>query len=138
MPLRKAGKVELLKKIPLFAGCSKAELAHIAAEADEITVPKGTVLMREGQRGRQFFVIIEGTVRVTRNGRKLRDFGPGDHLGDVALVTRLPRIASGVTTSPARLLVLTDTRFRALIMETPSIAVKVLQSVGERIHDTSI
>ena len=138
MPLRKAGKVELLKKIQLFAGCSKAELSHIAAEADEITVPAGTMLMREGQRGRQFFVIIEGTVRVTRSGRKLRDFGPGDHLGDVALVTRLPRVASGVTTSPARLLVLTDTRFRALIMETPSIAVKVLRSVGERIHDTSI
>jgi CRP-like cAMP-binding protein len=83
-------------------------------------------------------VIVEGSVRVTKKGRKLRDFGPGDYIGDVALVTRLPRTASGVTTTPVRLLVLTDVAFRELIVQMPSVAVNVLRSVGERLHSVSI
>lgn len=101
-------------------------------------MPSGTVLMTEGKRGQQFYVIIEGTVRVTKKGRKLADFGPGDYIGDVALVTKLPRTASGVTTSPVSALVLTDHAFRELINQVPSIAIKVLRSVGERLNSSSV
>jgi len=136
--LRKATKIDLLKSVPLFSECSKAELARIATLADEIAMPDGTVIIREGDVGREFFVIVEGTVRVTRKGRKLGDFGPGDYVGEVALVTGLPRVAGCVATSPVRLLVLSDSAFRGLISQSPSIAVKVLKSLGERLHAASI
>jgi CRP/FNR family cyclic AMP-dependent transcriptional regulator len=136
--LRKATKIDLLKSVPLFSECSKAELARIATLADEIAMPDGTVLIREGDVGREFFVIVEGTVRVTRKGRQLGDFGPGDYVGEVALVTGLPRVAGCVATSPVRLLVLSDSAFRGLISQSPSIAVKVLKSLGERLHAASI
>jgi CRP-like cAMP-binding protein len=130
--LRKATKIDLLKGVPLFGGCSRAELAQIARWVDELVVPEGTVLMREGEIGREVYVIVEGSVRVMRKGRKLADFGPGSYIGDVALITRLPRGATGVTTSPARLLVMTDTAFRSVVRQSPSIALKVLESVGQR------
>jgi CRP-like cAMP-binding protein len=134
MKLRQATKVDLLRAVPLFAGCSRAELAEIARWVDEVVVPEGTTLMREGETGRELYVIVEGSVRVTRKGRKLDDFGPGSYIGDVALITRLPRGATGVTTSPSRLLVMTDNAFRSVIRQSPSIALKVLESVGERMH----
>jgi CRP-like cAMP-binding protein len=130
--LRKATKIDLLKGVPLFGECSRAELAQIARWVDELVVPEGTVLMREGEIGREVYVIVEGSVRVTRKGRKLADFGPGSYIGDVALITRLPRGATGVTISPARLLVMTDTAFRSAVRQSPSIALKVLDSVGQR------
>lgn len=137
MRVRQSTKIDLLKGVPLFAGCSRAELARIARWTDELVVPEGTVLMREREIGREFYVIVEGAVRVTRKGRKLQDFGPGSYIGDVALITRLPRGATAVATSSARLLVMTDTAFRSVVHQSPSIALKVLESVGERLHQAS-
>ena len=64
MALRSDAKIELLKNVPLFAGCTKTELRRLASIADEIDLREGTVLTREGRTGREFFVLIEGTVRV--------------------------------------------------------------------------
>ena len=70
--LRKDTKIELLKRVPLFAGCSKAELGKIASIADEIDLSAGKVMIREGEIGRQFYVLIEGSVDVTQKGRSFR------------------------------------------------------------------
>jgi CRP/FNR family cyclic AMP-dependent transcriptional regulator len=134
--LRRDAKVELLKKVPLFAGCSKSELRELAKSADELDVREGTVLTREGRAGREFFVLISGTARVTRNGRKIADVGPGDWLGEIALLTDSPRTATVIATSPIDLLVITDRRFRTVVETMPSIALKVLSTVSERLsHD---
>ena len=138
MRLRKSTKVDLIGKVPLFAGCSKRELSRIAAITDELGVRKGNTLIREGERGREFFVIVEGTVRVTRGSRKLRDMGPGDWAGEIALIADSPRTATVVTTSPCRLLVVTDRAFKAVIEETPSIALKLMQALGDRLHATEL
>lgn len=136
MPLRRDAKVELLKKVALFSGCSKSELRELAKTADELDVREGTVLMREGTPGREFFVLIEGTARVTRKGRKIADLGPGDWLGEIALITSGPRTATVTTTSPVDLLVISDRRFRTVVETMPSIALKVLSRIGERLaHD---
>lgn len=134
MRLHKNAKMDLLKGVPLFAACSKAELQRIASLADELELAEGATLIREGERGREFLVIVGGTVRVTRNGRKLRDLGAGDFIGEVALVSDVPRTATVTSTAPVRLLVITDREFRHLIEQMPSIATKVLQSLGERLH----
>jgi CRP-like cAMP-binding protein len=138
MRLRKNTKVELLQAVPLFASCSKTELERIASLADELDLADGATLIREGERGREFLVIVDGTVRVTKGGKKIRDLGSGDFIGEVALVSDVPRTATVTATSPVRLLVVTDRAFRGLIEEMPSIATKVLQSLGERLHADAV
>jgi CRP-like cAMP-binding protein len=134
--LRRDAKVELLKSVPLFADCSKAELRALAKSADEIDLREGTVMTREGRPGREFFVMIDGTARVTRNGRKLAELKGGDWFGEIALITNRPRTATVTATSAVDVLVLTDRRFRNVVETMPTIALKVLSSVGERLgHD---
>jgi CRP-like cAMP-binding protein len=134
--LRRDAKIELLKKVPLFAGCSGSELRKIAAIADEVDLRKGTVLTRQGRAGHEFFVLIDGTVRVQKGARKVADLGPGDWLGEVALLTKAPRTATATATSAVRSLVIVDRDFRKLVSEVPSIAMKVLTCVAERLSPT--
>jgi CRP/FNR family transcriptional regulator, cyclic AMP receptor protein len=138
MRLRKDTKVEFLQAVPLFTNCSKTELQRIASLADELDLADGATLIREGERGREFLVIVDGTVRVTRKGKKIRDLGAGDFIGEIALVSDVPRTATVTATSAVRLLVITDRAFRGLIEQMPSIATKVLQSLGERLHADAV
>ena len=133
MALRRDAKIELLKTVPLFAGCSKSELGQLAKTADEIDLRQGTVLTREGRPGREFFVLIDGTAEVTRKGKRIADLGPGDWLGEIALITDSPRTATVTATSAVDVLVITDRRFRSVVETMPSIALKVLACVGERL-----
>jgi CRP/FNR family transcriptional regulator, cyclic AMP receptor protein len=136
MQLRRDAKVELLKRVPLFADCSKAELRQLARIADEIELREGTVLTREGRRAHEFFVIVDGTVHVAKNGRKLADLGPGSWVGEIALLTGQPRTATATATSSVTALVIVDRDFRKALEEMPSIAMKVLATVAERLSDT--
>ena len=133
VPLRRDAKVELLKKVPLFAGCSKTELRQLARIADEIDLREGTVLTREGRSGREFFVLIDGTAQVTKEGKRIVDVGSGDWFGEIALLTDQPRTATVTATSPVDVLVITDRRFREVVETMPSIALKVLACVGDRL-----
>jgi CRP/FNR family cyclic AMP-dependent transcriptional regulator len=131
--LRKDARVELLGNVPLFAECSKKELRELASIADEIDVREGTTLMKEGSIGREFFVLIDGHVRVTQKGRELADLGPADWVGEIALLTSEPRGATVVATTPLRALVIVDYAFRSLMAKHPSIATKILGSVAVRL-----
>jgi CRP-like cAMP-binding protein len=136
VPLSKNEKVELVRRIPLFAECTKAELIEVAISADEREAPAGKALAEEGGRGREFFILVEGTVVVSRGRRKLADLGPGDWFGEIAILTYKPRTATVTATSPVRLLVIGDRAFRRVVETTPRIALKVLRSVAERLeHD---
>ena len=131
--LRKNAKVELLGKVPLFVHCSKKELGELASIADEIDLPEGKTLMSEGAIGREFLVLIDGSVRVTREGRKLADLGAGNWIGEMALLTEEPRSATVVTTSPIRALVIVDRDFRGAMNRYPAIATKILDCVAQRV-----
>ena len=126
-------KVDLLKRVPLFSGCSKAELGALARTADELDLREGKELTREGRPGREFFVLVEGTVSVERRGRKVGELGPGDWFGEIALITQMPRTATVTATSPLRILVITDRAFRQVVESMPSVGLKVLDKVGERL-----
>ena len=138
MRLHKDAKLQLLQGVPLFGGCSKSELQRIASLADELELGEGATLIREGETGREFIVVAEGTVRVTRGGKTLRDLGSGDFIGEIALVADVPRTATVTATSPVRLLVVTDRAFRSVLEQMPSIATKVLQSLGQRLHADAV
>ena len=135
MPLRlgKNEKLELIRNVPLFAGLSKAELAKVASIADEIDVPEGKVLTRQGERGREFFVLLDGEAEVRRNGRKLATRRGGDFFGEIALVSDRPRVATVTATTALSALVIRDVEFRALINRTPQIALKVLEAFADRL-----
>ena len=133
--LRRNAKIELLKRVPLFAHCSKKELNEVALVADEIDMPEQKTLTSEGDPGREFFVLIEGTADVRRKGRRVNTMGPGDFFGEIALVSDRPRTATVVASSPVRLLVVTDRAFRELMRKMPSIQDKVLSALAARLAD---
>ena len=131
--LRKNAKIELLKRVPLFERCSQRELALIAALADEVDLPAARSLMSEGATGFEFIVLVEGAADVVRKGRVVNELGPGDFVGEIALVSGRPRMATVKTRGPAKILVLTASGFRALMHDVPAIQDKVLAAITARL-----
>ncbi|MDQ1323232.1 MAG: family transcriptional regulator, cyclic receptor protein [Chloroflexota bacterium] len=127
-------KTKMLAHVPLFAHLDKRALAQLATMVDEVDVDAGTVLMTEGRSGREFFVIVEGTVDVTRGGRHLRSLATGDFLGEIALLDDGPRTATATATSPCHLLVLTHREFDTLIADHADVRAAVMQALAERVR----
>jgi CRP/FNR family transcriptional regulator, cyclic AMP receptor protein len=126
-------KIDLIRKVPLFARCSRAELKEIALLADEIDLHEGKEMTREGAPGREFFVLLDGTADVKKNRRRVNTLGPGDFFGEIALVSREPRTATVIATSPVRALVITDRSFRRLLDDAPKVQTKVMEAMAQRL-----
>jgi CRP/FNR family cyclic AMP-dependent transcriptional regulator len=136
--LRKDAKVDLLRRVPLFAGCSKRELGEICTLTDEISLPEGATLITEGKQGHEFFVLVDGRVVVSRSGRKVKDLADGDFFGEMSLVSSRPRNATVTATSPVRVLVVHEQAFRRLLHDSPSIQLKVLQTLADRAAENAL
>jgi CRP-like cAMP-binding protein len=121
-------KVEALRTVPLFAGCTDAELERIAAIADELSLVQGKVLTREGDPGREMFLLLDGTVEVERSGEVVNHLGPGDFLGEGTLILGKPRNATITATSHVRALVITESNFRHLL--------EADEDIAKSVHDT--
>jgi CRP-like cAMP-binding protein len=126
-------KIDRLKAVPLFSGCSQRELREIAAIADELYVPSGTALTREGAAGHELVVIVDGAADVHRGDRKIDTVQNGDFVGEIALIADTRRNATVRTTKPTRALVLTRRDFRTLLKRVPSIQLKALDAVAARL-----
>jgi CRP-like cAMP-binding protein len=133
MRLGKDGKVELIKKVPLFSKLSKKELEEVAHIADELDLPKGKLMAEEGDRGREFFVLLEGEADVTKGDKSINTMHEGDFFGEIALVTEMPRTASVTATTDVRVLVVTDRDFRALLKDSPEVGRGVAEALAERV-----
>jgi CRP/FNR family transcriptional regulator, cyclic AMP receptor protein len=128
-------KVDALAKAPLFSALSKHELGELAKATEDMEVEEGKVLTREGDVGREFFVIVDGDVSVTRGGREIRGLGPGDFFGEIALIYENARRTATVTaTSPLRFFVLTRQSFRSLLEHQPEIEEKVMGALEDRLR----
>jgi CRP-like cAMP-binding protein len=136
--LRKGAKVDLLQRVPLFSQCNKKQLASIAQLGDIVAVPAGTDVIREGEVGYEFLIFVEGAGVVSRKGRKIDTIGPGDFVGEMALLTQAPRNASVKTTSATTLLALHSREFRSLLGESPDIQRKILDAVVERLPPQAV
>ncbi len=138
MRLRKDAKVELLRQVPLFAGCTKRELSRISTLADELALPQGTTLISEGKQGHEFFVLVEGEVEIEARGRQLTSLEKGAFFGEMALISARPRNATVTATSPVRVLVVHEQTFRALLRDSPDIQLKVLQTLADRAAENAL
>ncbi len=127
-------KLELLRRAPLFEGFAEHELAEIAARAEEIEVPAGAVLVREGDPGDELFVIVSGSIRVESNGAVLTTLWPGDFMGEIALIDGGPRTATAICDQPARLIVLRRDAFQDALDRHPSVQFQVLNALTERVR----
>ena len=127
---RASAKVELLRNVPLFSDLSAKELMSLSRLMDEIDLKPGTVIIREGNTGGEFFIVLEGTIEVKRKGRRLARLGPGDYLGEIALIDHGPRTATAMVETDARLLVLASREFHSMLASDPRIENKILRTLA--------
>jgi Cyclic nucleotide-binding domain len=104
-----------LRRIPLFATLPRQRFALLVRTADIVDMPAGTEVIREGDRGREFFAIADGQVEISMRGRTVAIENAGDVFGEIALLHGIPRTATVTTTEPSRLFVLTIQAFRSVL-----------------------
>ena len=126
-------KVEALRRAPLFEGLSKKELTMLASVTEDLKVEPGTVLCREGSLGREFFVVVDGEVEVSKGGKRIAGRGSGDFFGEIALLTTTTRTATVTATTPLRCFILTRGDFRRVLEENPKVQRKVMEALAERL-----
>ena len=138
MIIRRDEKVRLISRVPLFAECSQAELARIAAIATQVEIPKGEVLLNEGERGDDFFVLVKGSADVRRGKAHVRTLKSGDFAGEIALLSETPRTATVTTTSDVTVLRATRKGFSELLATSQSIQRKILVALANRAAPDSV
>ena len=127
-------RVDRLRAVPLFSGCSEKHLEFIASRVDEVDVKAGRVLTEEGQSGGEFFIVLSGEAEVKRAAKAIDTIKTGDFFGEIALLDNGPRTATVTATTPMRLLVLSPTQFQDVLHHEPEIAVTLLHTVTRRLR----
>ena len=126
-----------LRKVPLFANLDRQELDALGLLATELSFPPGQVLLRQGDRAYEMFIVLDGTLEVTRDDIYIADIGPGGFAGEMALLTDSPRNATVTTKSDVRLLHVDARSLQNLLQSIPQIAVKMLPIVAGRVAANS-
>ena len=127
-------KLDLLKRVPLFRSCGASQIERVGMLTDEVDLPKGRVLMRQGERGEEMFVVVDGAADIQRDGSVIGHAGPGDFFGEIALLDGGPRTATVELTEDSRLLVVSRRDFQSLIEELPEIRLQVLEALAHRVR----
>ena len=128
-------KLKALSNVGLFSGCSKKELQSVAGLCTPLSLEEGFVLTTEGTPGLQCFVIADGTARVTIGGRKVGEIGPGECVGEMALLDGGPRSATVTAESPMNVYALSVSEFRSLLKVSPTILGKIATSLARRLRE---
>ena len=131
-------KLELLKKVPLFAHCSQSSLESVEINTDEVEVEAGRKLITQGDTSDSFFVILDGEADVSIDGKYRRTLGAGDFFGEISMLDRGPATATVTTATPARMMVMSHMQFRDAIKGNPDLLVQVLAAVAERLRADAI
>jgi CRP/FNR family cyclic AMP-dependent transcriptional regulator len=131
---RREDILQYLSQVPLFSACTKKDLQHIARYSDRVSVPAGTKMTQEGRVGYEFYVILDGKAKVSRNGKEINVLGSGDAFGELALLDRAPRNATVEAASDVDALVMGQREFSAALDLVPTLAHKLLVGLARRIH----
>lgn len=127
-------KLEVLRGVPLFADLDERSLQAVAILAHEVGFKAGDTLMLEGENGDEFYVIVEGTVRIERDGRTVRSMTPGGFLGEIALLEQRPRTATATATTDVRALEIRSHEFERLTATMPEVLRRIRAAVDRRAH----
>ena len=135
-------RILLLREIPIFADLSPDDLKLVAESAREEWYPQNTVIFHQGDEGSMMFVIAEGHLHVVRsaNGveQVLAERGPGDFVGDMAIIESAPRSASLITHSDVRVLAIDGETFKAILHERPEVSFAVMRSLSRRLREVGV
>jgi len=131
----KKASLEHLRNVSLFSSCSTKDLQRIAKAGDEITMAAGTLIVDQGQTGREAFILLDGTVTVKRNGKKIATLGAGTVIGELSLLDHGPRTATVTCETDCTLLLITQRHFFAVLEEVPALANKLLASLAALIRE---
>jgi CRP/FNR family transcriptional regulator, cyclic AMP receptor protein len=131
---RRSDKAEALKDIPLFRNLSEHDRDVLAAHVDEVEVDAGTELTHQDAHGTQVVLIVEGAATVVRDGSQLADLGPGDVVGEMALIDGERGTATVTTTEPSVLLVMSSQDFNTVLEESPAFARKIMKQLVQRLR----
>jgi CRP-like cAMP-binding protein len=137
MTLTQDRRAALIGGCPLFGGLDASGLAAVAAAAIEVEFPAQRVIARQGEIGTGFFVVVNGGVRVIRDGALVARLGPGEFFGELSLLDGGPRIAQVVTDGPTRCLALASWDFERVLREEPGVALSVLRVVAGRLREVT-
>jgi CRP/FNR family transcriptional regulator, cyclic AMP receptor protein len=132
--------VDVLRKVPLFAGLGGPDLERLAGILSEHTFPAGAVITREGERGARvlaFFVIAEGTASVGVGGEAKAPLGPGDHFGEIGLFYDEPRSATVSADSDLRCYALGAWEFRPFVEANPQVAWPIMETMAQRLAESA-
>lgn len=127
-------RVKQLQHVPTFKACTSSQLELIARLSDEVHIPEGATLMREGRIGRECFVLLEGEAIVTIGNQAMAVLGAGDIVGEMAVISHEPRTATVTAWSPVRALVFTTQEFDAVLDHVPAVAMRVTQALAQRLR----
>jgi CRP-like cAMP-binding protein len=131
----KKAYLEPLKNVALFSSCSTKDLEKIARAGDEVTMPAGTTIVDQGQTGREAFVVLDGSVIVKRNNKKVATLGAGTVVGELSLLDHGPRTATVICETDCTLLLLSQRHFMAVVDDVPALSHKLMASLAGRIRD---
>jgi CRP/FNR family cyclic AMP-dependent transcriptional regulator len=137
MTLTHDRRAELLGGCPLFHGIDQAGLAGLAEVATAVDFPAGHVIARQGEIGTGFFVVIDGQVRVVRDGEVVARLGAGEFFGELSVLDRMPRNASVVAEVPTSCLALASWDFEKILLEQPALTLTILRGVATRLRDAT-
>jgi CRP-like cAMP-binding protein len=127
--------MEALRNTPLFALATDRELRRVAAQAEKVVAVGGSTLMKEGEPGSQFFVVLDGSVRLSRNGRTIANLGPGRSFGELSLLTTAPRNATATVVDDTELVSFSRKAFGKLIDDGPLFARRLMQAMAGRLRE---
>ena len=125
--------IALLRGVPLFADLKDREVKEIAGAMTRRSVERGQTLAVEGTQGIGFFLIENGTARVTVDGHERRTLGPGDHFGEIALIVDTPRTATVTAETQVVCWGIASWAFRPIVQENASVAWRLLDAVAKMV-----
>lgn len=135
MTLTRDQIVELLAGTRLFAGVDPAGLRRVAARMTQLDVPADRVIVRQGEIGTGFFILLSGAVRVVRDGDLLAELGPGAFFGELSVIDRQPRLAQVISSQPTTCLALASWDFEAVMEEQPRVAIAIMRDLAGRLRE---
>jgi len=133
--MTKTGGGVALADIAIFSELSKRELKAVGRLMTELDLKEGARLTRQGEPGREFMIILDGTARVEIDDVTVAHLGPGDFLGELAVISGTPRTATVIATSPMTVEVLNRREFMTLLDESSSLGRKILVGAVKRLQD---